>query len=556
MPPARRVLSAAVLLPFLLVATPPDLHATTTIHVSTTADDASANGNCTLREAVIAANTDTAVDRCPAGSGSDIVLLRGGTFTLTLTGPNEDAGHSGDLDIVGGLTIRGAGAGVTILDGGAFEDYPDRVLHVLVGAAVIVSGVTIRGGLCGGGGGILNRGTLTISDSVLRDNIVNEVVSCGPIGGGGAAIYNSGALEIVRSTLSDNAVHGAIGPDDVSYPGGGLLNRGTAVIRNTVISDNFAGAGGGISNTGSLEVIDAEISANFARFWAAGLDNEAGSAVLTRTTVAENADGGILNGGYNGTSAFLTLQDSTVSGNRAYRVPGAIFNFGGSINATGSTIANNESYASTPCPDGPPCPLPVAGIAAAAYLTNTILSNPGYRNCGTPAISFGNNLDSDGSCGLNAGGDLPSVNAQLRPLADNGGPTRTHALRNASPAIDHVPAGQCAATDQRGVARPQPPGGGCDVGAYEFAPDADLRFLIGDVQDLHDLLTTAQLLELLQPLKIALADLTAGRTEHACEMLDVFIATVSKYAGGGVLSVDTAKALIATAGRIKTMICR
>ena len=80
------------------------------------------------------------------------------------------------------------------------------------------------------------------------------------------------------------------------------------------------------------------------------------------------------------------------------------------------------------------------------------------------------------------------------------------------------------------------------------------RFLIGDVQDLHDLLTNEQLLALLQPLKIALADLSAGRTAHACEMLDVFIATLSKYAG--VLSVDTAKALMATAGRIKTMICR
>ena len=239
MPTARRVLSAAVLLPLPLVAAPQDLHATTTFHVSTTADDAAANGNCTLREAVIAANTDTAVDRCPAGSGADIVLLRAGTYILTLTGPNEDAGHSGDLDIVDGLTIRGAGAGTTVLDGGAFEYDSDRVLHVLTGATVAVSGVTIRGGLCGGGGGILNRGTLTITDSMLRDNIVNEIVPCGPIGGGGAAIYNSGTLEVVRSTLSDNEVHGTF-HDDVAYPGGGLLNRGTAIIRDVMSAVHYS----------------------------------------------------------------------------------------------------------------------------------------------------------------------------------------------------------------------------------------------------------------------------------------------------------------------------
>jgi|SRR5262245_12801566 len=71
----------------------------TTIPVDSTADSLAVDGNCTLREAIIAANTDAAVDACPAGSGADVVVVPAGTYTLTLTGANEDAAASGDLDI-------------------------------------------------------------------------------------------------------------------------------------------------------------------------------------------------------------------------------------------------------------------------------------------------------------------------------------------------------------------------------------------------------------------------------------------------------------------------
>ncbi|WP_330113878.1 choice-of-anchor Q domain-containing protein [Streptomyces sp. MUM 178J] len=77
--------------------------------------------------------------------------------------------------------------------------------------------------------------------------------------------------------------------------------------------------------------------------------------------------------------------------------------------------------------------------------------------------SLGHNIDSDGSCRLAAEGDLPSRPALLGPLADNGGPTDTHALLPGSPALDA--AAHCSATDQRGVSRPQ--GAACDIGAYE-----------------------------------------------------------------------------------------
>jgi CSLREA domain-containing protein len=72
--------------------------AATTIVVTTTTDDVTVNGNCTLREAVLAANGDATVDACPAGSASDSVILRAGTYRLSLLGSGEHASRSGDLN--------------------------------------------------------------------------------------------------------------------------------------------------------------------------------------------------------------------------------------------------------------------------------------------------------------------------------------------------------------------------------------------------------------------------------------------------------------------------
>ncbi|MFO7540286.1 MAG: CSLREA domain-containing protein [Chloroflexota bacterium] len=80
-----------------------------TIVVNTTADDLVVNGNCTLREAIIAANSDTAVDDCAAGSGHDVITLPPGIYTLTLAGAGEDGAQTGDLDLTADVTINGGG---------------------------------------------------------------------------------------------------------------------------------------------------------------------------------------------------------------------------------------------------------------------------------------------------------------------------------------------------------------------------------------------------------------------------------------------------------------
>jgi hypothetical protein len=88
--------------------------------------------------------------------------------------------------------------------------------------------------------------------------------------------------------------------------------------------------------------------------------------------------------------------------------------------------------------------------------------------------SNGHNLSSDGSCGLAGPGDLNNTNPNLGPLADNGGPTRTHILPAGSPAVDAGSNVGCPGTDQRGFLRPVDANADgsaiCDIGAYEFQP--------------------------------------------------------------------------------------
>ena len=92
-------------------------------------------------------------------------------------------------------------------------------------------------------------------------------------------------------------------------------------------------------------------------------------------------------------------------------------NYVGAVHIVGSTIANNAAA------------YPGAGISGGGYteVVNTLIAGNGTGNCAAPVVSLGNNLDSDGSCGLRSAGDLSHVDPLLAPLDDNGGPAPTHA---------------------------------------------------------------------------------------------------------------------------------
>ena len=176
------------------------------------------------------------------------------------------------------------------------------------------------------------------------------------------------------------------------------------------------------------------------------------------------------------------MSNSTLSGNSANvgfsSGGGAIHNNGGTVTVSSNSTLSGNSVTDVDYGHG-------GGIAfingGSFTLQNTIVANsPSGGNCyavGGSITDSGYNLDSDGSCGfgtanhsLSGTWDNP-LNPQLGALADNGGPTMTHALLAGSPALNTIPQGTngCGGlilnTDQRGVSRPQ--GSACDTGSFE-----------------------------------------------------------------------------------------
>ena len=157
-----------------------------TIVVNTTADSLAVDGHCSLREAVLAANAGHSVDTCKIRNATRTIVLPPGRYVLAIPGRDEDASATGDLDLRG-LTIVGAGAGRTVIDANGI----DRALEVLPGASVGLYGLTVTGGNTNlqpgtweDGAGILNLGTLSLSDATVTSN-------SGRAGG----IFSSGTLK-------------------------------------------------------------------------------------------------------------------------------------------------------------------------------------------------------------------------------------------------------------------------------------------------------------------------------------------------------------------------
>jgi CSLREA domain-containing protein len=470
------------------------------ITVTATGDGVSDDGLCTLREAVIAANTDAAVGGCPAGSGGDTImfaatLARPLTITLATAGADEDAALTGDLDISGTLTIDGMTPGVTAaaaspaitVDGGAL----DRVFDILPGAHVTIQGVGVRNGLVAvadAGGGLRTRGELTLRHAVLSANqggglrnaagiatLTDVTVTDNP-GGFGITNVEQGAL-----TLTDGALRGNQGGlqnqvanaslnrvEIVGNHDSGLVNIGSTasrltVIATTVMSNSTTGSGGGLLNdgVGATATIDTTRFAFNTAAVGGGAIFNGGALAITASLLDHNqANAG---GGIDHAGGALTIANSTLSGNIASDNGGGLYNRG-SATARFVTFQTNTA----------------AGAGGNLFndegslaLGATILAHAAGDNCANSAgfiNSSGYNVESADTCGLHAAGDLVNADPFLGALQDNSGPTLTHALRIDSPAIDRAPAGavECGYTiarDQRGVTRPL--GSGCDAGAYE-----------------------------------------------------------------------------------------
>lgn len=148
---ARLAAAAALLLALAVWLQRPAGVAAGTITVTTTADENNLDGDCSLREAIRAANNDQVVDFCPAGNGADTIIVPAGTYPFdpALGTRGENAAATGDLDIMEDVTISGAGRVQTIIDAGG----NDRVFDVLLNSVVTISDLTVTGGDPHGGSG-------------------------------------------------------------------------------------------------------------------------------------------------------------------------------------------------------------------------------------------------------------------------------------------------------------------------------------------------------------------------------------------------------------------
>ena len=417
--------------------------------------DGTCDSDCSLREAIIAAN---------ANLGANTITLPAGLYTLTIGGADENTSATGDLDITDDLAINGAGAGQTIIKGGAGWD--DRIFDIPAGyISVTLNDMTIANGNANGyGGGIYhgNTGTLTLNNSIVSGN------SATGYSGGGVSHGSGGMLKLNNSIVSGNTADA----------GGGISSaNATVLLTNSIVSGNTSSNGGGgiSSNGGSLAVTGSTISGNTSTGdFGGGIASADGTLMVIDSTISGNTAhlnaGGIANAG-----GALTLTNSTISGNTATGgAGGGINNFGayGPFNASTATL-NNVTIANNSAPAG-------GGIAngGTLKLKNSLIagnSAGSAPDCSGTLASQGYNLlgNSAGCGGLTDGisGDLVGsaahpVDPKLGPLQDNGGATFTHALLFDSLAIDAGSPAACASTDQRGITRPQ--GTECDIGAYEF----------------------------------------------------------------------------------------
>lgn len=401
--------------------------AAATIEVTDTGD----SGAGSLRKAIARANRLPGPDR--------IVITATGTISLVSRLP----------DLSTDLAIDGPGAGRLTIDGhgpafSTFRVYPE-------GVTVTLSHISIVGS---GAAGIANSGTLTLSHSVVRDarsvgirNMGDATLTDSAVrhnGRGGINNYegtlavldskvaqNTGigitenqaasAAEDAFTTVRESTVSGNSGPGDPINGGGISINRGTLTVLRSTLSGNSAFRGGAIaaSHGAQITVLRSTLSGN-------------------STSGPENFGGGIFNDGAN-----VTVAQSTLSGNSAF-AGGGIFNLG-----------------------------------SQSTLKSTIVAGSVGGNCGGvfggAAVSHGYNLADDASCNLAAASDQPNTEPLLKPLDSYGGPTKTHALRPTSPAVDAGVAG-IVPTDQRGFPGsvdypgvPKPVGGdNADVGSFEL----------------------------------------------------------------------------------------
>ena len=329
-----------------------------TITVNTTSDELNNDGDCSLREAIQSANTNSSVDDCAPGNGADVITLPAGTYTLSLTGSGEDVNATGDLDVLESLTINGAGSSSTIINGNAL----DRIFHVNPalssdfsfqledlqitngnignGAGVYLSSSTGRlldveisanAAITDGGGIYLNNSLLIIEDS-------SEISTNTAAYGAGILADDDSQLHIEDSSINHNIAS--------KQGGGAYLDAGGVTIRNATIEYNEAADdGGGVYTDRDILIENSTIQHNVAADEGGGFHLDGGSLIFENSTVYSNTAS--LGGGMYQYTDAVHVRNSIFRDNLATTDGGGIYLYDeGGIIVEDSLFDGNQADAS------------------------------------------------------------------------------------------------------------------------------------------------------------------------------------------------------------------
>lgn len=442
----------------VLVCSAPASIRAATLTVNGLDDVAADDGQCTLREAIISANTTN-----PSGSMPGECV--GGQLDPVVDRVEFGAGLSGTIGLVSGLPqindpvdIVGPGPADLIIDGSAITTRALRVIDdvLIEGLSIINTPSSSSGGAINAdqpltlrnmfiennqatdGGGVYTTADLTVEACVFRGNVATD------FDGGAIRLANSAQTLTVRDSLFENNTTGVLGRNGGAIQVGGSDHvteiTGSTFVGNAALGSNREGGAIRIGGA-SLTIVNSTFSGNAATGSGGAISLRAQDHHFSNITVVDNTadsegdgfgDGGGL---WNGADAPATLENTLIAAN---------------------TDNGNEA---------PDC--------QGAYTSG------GFNLIGVASACTG---FTDGVDGDQVGAGADPIDPLLQALADNGGPTPTLALMPGSPAIDAGnPTGCSDSTgapllfDQRGNPRPADGDGDgsaiCDVGAFELVAD-------------------------------------------------------------------------------------
>ncbi len=389
-------------------------------------NDGVCDADCSLREAVGAANAAAGDDVIDFSSlfdtaqtitltGSEIVI--GANGTLTINGPGADlltiSGNNLSRIISTGPNVVASIDGIRFTAGngaGAINTGRGGAIYN-VGATLTLTNLIITGNTASAGGGLNNAAstspsipsTLTIINCEISDNTATS-------SGGGMQNFSTSTVTIENSTFSGNTSGSTIG-------GGGAQLNGGARITNSTFANNNAptGGGGGIQSNGTI------------------------GTILTNVTVSGNTstnNGGGIHRGTTNVNFFI--RNSIVSGNNGTAASPDFTNSANGNQSQGNNIIG------------------VTGTSTGWVKSDLLDTNPmlgSLADNGGPTLTF-----------------LPMAGS---PAIDGG----QNCVLDSSCSANNPPAN--VTTDQRGIARPQ--GANVDIGSVEVAGTAANATIIGRV---------------------------------------------------------------------------